>query len=140
MSQANVEIAKRAMDALSQFGGVVADSDPLPSLQEFFDPDVEWDLSQRGVDPEVYHGYDGWLRLAEQYRDAWQEFRMELEEVIDAGDSVVLFTHNTGLSRSGIKLGVRVGHLWTVRDCKIFRCQYFGEDRAACLEAAGLEA
>ncbi len=58
-------------------------SDPFPSLREC-DPDVEWDLSRRGIDPEVYHGYDGWLRLLEQYRDAWQEFRMEAEKVIDA--------------------------------------------------------
>jgi ketosteroid isomerase-like protein len=139
MSAENVEIAKRAMDALDQFGGVVGGGDPLPPIREFFDPDVEMDLSRQGVDPEVYHGYEGWLRMADQYRAAWQEFRMELEEIIDAGDSVVLFTHNTGLSRSGIRLGVRVSHIMTFRDGKIVRMQYFGEDRAACLKAAGLE-
>jgi ketosteroid isomerase-like protein len=139
MSQANVEIAKRAMDALDQFGGTVGGGDPLPSLREFFDPDVELDLSRQGVDPEIYHGYEGWVRMAEQYRDVWQEFRMEAQEIIDAGDSVVLFTHNTGLSRSGIKLGVRVGHVLTFRDGKIIGYQYFGEDRAACLESLGLE-
>ena len=43
-----------------------------------------------------------------------------------------------GLSKSGIKLSQSVGQLWTFRDGKIVRDQYFGEDRAACLEAAGL--
>jgi len=138
MSQQNVEIVKRAANALNQLGGLVG-GDPLPSLREFFDPDVEWDLSRQGVDPEIYHGHEGWVRMAEQYRDAWREFRVEVEEIIDAGDSVVIFTHNTGLSRSGIRMGVRVGHVWTFRDDKVVRAQYFGEDRAACLKGAGLE-
>jgi ketosteroid isomerase-like protein len=78
------------------------------------------------------------MRLGKQDRDAWQEARFEVEEIIDAGDSVVLFTHNTGLAKSGIKLGVRVGQVLTLSGGKIARWQYFGEDRAACLEAAGL--
>ena len=43
-----------------------------------------------------------------------------------------------GLSKSGIKLSQRVGQVWTFRDGKIVRDQYFGDDRAACLQAAGL--
>src|SRR5271157_1438490 len=101
MSESNVEIVKRAIAAINQlFGG----SDPLPVLPEFCDPDVEWDFSRRGIDPEVYQGYEGWLRFAGQFRDAWQEFRFDVEEIIDAGESVVLFGHNTGLAKSGIKL------------------------------------
>jgi ketosteroid isomerase-like protein len=95
-------------------------------------------FSRRGIDGEIYHGYEGWWRFAEQAADAWQEFRWEAEEIIDAGESVVLFTHNTGLARSGVKLGVRVGSVLTFRDGKIVRWQYFGEDRAACLKAVGL--
>ena len=63
---------------------------------------------------------------------------MEIEEIIDAGNSVVLFTNMIGVSKSGIKLSQRVGQVWTFRDGKIVRDQYFGEDRAACLEAVGL--
>jgi ketosteroid isomerase-like protein len=138
MSQANVEIARRAVDALNLSDLMVGGSDPLPTLREFCDPDVEWDFSRRGVDPEIYRGYEGWLRIAEQFGDAWQELRLEIEEIIDAGDNVVLFTNMTGLSKSGIKLDHRVGQVWTFRDGKIVRDQFFGEDRAACLAAVGL--
>ena len=138
MSQENVEIARRAMDALNQFDLMVGRSDPLPTLREFCDPDVEWDFSRRGVDPEIYHGYEGWVRIAEQFGEAWQELRLEIEEIIDAGDSVVLFTNMIGLSKSGVKLGQRASQVWTFRDGKIIRDQYFGEDRVACLEAVGL--
>src|ERR1700730_5162296 len=138
MSQKNVEIARRALDALNQSDLMVGGSDPLPTLREFCDPDVEWDFSRRGVDPEIYHGYDGWSRIAEQFGDAWQELRIEIDEIIDAGNKVVLFTNMIGLSRSGIKLAHRVGQVWTFRDGKIVRDEYFGEDRVACLEAVGL--
>jgi ketosteroid isomerase-like protein len=138
MSQENVEIARRAIDALNRSDLMVGGSDPLPTLREFCDPDVEWDFSRRGVDPEIYRGYEGWLRIAEQFGDAWQELRLEIEEIIDAGDSVVLFTNMIGLSKSGIALDHRVGQIWTFRDGKIVRDQFFGEDRTACLAAVGL--
>ncbi len=138
MSQQNVEIAKRAMDALNRSNLMVGGGDPLPTLREFCDPDVEWDFSQREIDPEVYHGYEGWSRIAQQFGDAWQELLMDIEEIIDAGNKVVLFTNMIGLSKSGIRLSQRVGQVWTFRDGKIVRDQYFGDDRAACLQAAGL--
>lgn len=138
MSRENVEIARRAMDALNQSDLMVGGSDPLPVLREFCDPDVEWDFSRRGVDPEVYYGYEGWLRIAEQFGEAWRELRLEIEEVIDAGDHVVLFTNMVGLSKSGVKLVQGVGQVWTFRDGRIVRDRYFGGDRAACLKAVGL--
>jgi ketosteroid isomerase-like protein len=137
MSQENVETVRRAMDAFNQSNLLVGASDPLPWLREFCDPDLELDLSRRGIDPEIYYGYEGFLRLGEQDGDAWQEAHFEVEEIIDAGDEVVLFTYTTGLAKSGIKLGVRVGHVLSFRAGKIVRWQYFGEDRAACLEAVG---
>ena len=138
MSQENVETARRAMDALNQSDLMVGARDPLPTLREFCDPDVEWDFSQRGVDPKIYRGYGGWLRIAEQFGEAWHELRMDVEEIIDAGNKVVLFTNMIGLSTSGIKLSQSVGQVWTFRDGKIVRDQYFSDDRAACLRAAGL--
>jgi ketosteroid isomerase-like protein len=130
---------KRAMAAFNESNTLVGAGDPLPWLREFCDPDFELDLSRRAIDPDTYHGYEGFRRLGEQDANAWHEARFEVDEVIDAGDSVVLFTHNTGLSKSGIKLGVRVGHVLTLSSGKIVRWQFFGEDRMACLQAVGLE-
>jgi ketosteroid isomerase-like protein len=138
MSEQNVEVVRRAMDAFNQSNVLLGIGDPLPWLREFCDPDLELDLSRRGIDPEIYRGYEGFLRLGEQDGDAWLEAHFEVEEIIDAGDSVVLFTYNTGLAKSGIKLGVRVGHVLTLSAGKIVRWRYFGEDRAACLQAGGL--
>ena len=51
MSQENVELAQRAMDAFNRSNLAVSAVDPLPWLREFCDPDIELDLSRRGIDP-----------------------------------------------------------------------------------------
>jgi len=126
------------MDALNRSDLMVGGGDPLQTLAEFCHPDVEWDFSRRAIDPEIYHGYEGWLRIAEQFGEAWQELRLEIQEIIDAGENVVLFTNMVGLSKSGIRLAQTVGQVWTFRDGKIIRDRFFGADRSACLQAVGL--
>jgi hypothetical protein len=93
VSQQNVEIVGRAMDAFNVSAVLMGKGDPAPWLHEFCDPAIELDLSRRGIDPDVYHGHAGFLRLRSQDSDAWREGRFEVEEILDAGDRVVLFTH-----------------------------------------------
>jgi ketosteroid isomerase-like protein len=138
MSQENVEIVRRAMGAFNESNVLVGAGDPLPWLREFCDAGVELELSRRGIDPEIYHGYEGFLRLKAQDSDAWEWGRFDVDDVIDAGDSVVLLTRNTGIARSGVRLSVRVCHALTLIGGKIVRWQYFGEDRAGCFKAVGL--
>jgi len=71
-------------------------------------------------------------------REACREFRFGAEEIIDAGESVVVFSRNTGLAKSGVRLDVRAVQVLTFRDGKVINYRYFGEDRAACLQAVGL--
>jgi ketosteroid isomerase-like protein len=138
MSQKNMEIAKRAMNSFNYSNFVLSGATPFPSLREFCDPDVEWDFSRRVIDGDIYHGYEGWMRFAEGVREACQEFRFAAEEIVDAGESVVVISRNTGLAESGIRLDAGVAQTLTFRDAKVVTYRYFGEDRAACLEAVGL--
>lgn len=99
---------------------------------------MEWDFSRRGLDGEVYHGFEGWLAFARQFSGVWQEFHREVEGLLGAGDSVVVFSRDTGRAQSGVEVVVSVGQVLTFRDGKIITYRYFGEDRQACLDAAGL--
>ena len=139
MSQEDAEIVRQAMDAFNRANVLVGGGEPLPWLRRFCDPALVVDLSRREIDPGIYQGYEGFFRLGGQDGEVWQEASFEPEEIIDAGESIALFTRNTGLSRSGIKLDIRVGHVLRLVGGKIVRWTYFGEDRAACLEAAGLK-
>ncbi len=79
------------MAAFNESNALVGTGDPLPWLREFCDPDIELDLSRRAIDPDIYQGYEGFMRLGEQDANAWHESRFEVEDVIDAGESIVLF-------------------------------------------------
>lgn len=136
MSQANVELARRAYEEVNS---VRSRDGALRWLNEFCDPDIEWDFSRRGLDGAVYHGYEGWLGFAEQFRGVWQEFHREIQEILDAGDSVVIFTRDTGVSESGIKIASSVCQVSSFRNGKMVSYRYFGEERLACLEAVGLD-
>jgi ketosteroid isomerase-like protein len=66
-------------------------------------------------------------------------FSFEPEELIDAGDNVVAFIHVSGTGKtSRAPVEERVATVWTFREGRPVASEYFGEDRAAALEAVGL--
>jgi uncharacterized protein len=131
MSQENVEIVRAILEAFNR--------GDMRGFLEMCDPDIEWDLSQRLVDPETYHGHRGVEKFFEQQLEAWEEVpRMEAEDLIDAGDQVVAFVRVHGRGRgSGAAVDARIAQVWTIRREKATRLQYYG-DRTGALNAAGL--
>jgi uncharacterized protein len=137
MSQENVEVVRRGIEAWNSF--FREGTDPIPHLREFCDPDVTLEFSRRLVDAEIYRGYEGARRFLEQLREPWGDFRIEPEKFLDARDKVVVFSRVVGHAKQGrISIDSRVAHMCTVRNGKLIQIEYFGDDRAACLEAAGL--
>jgi ketosteroid isomerase-like protein len=68
----------------------------------------------------------------------WSDFTMEAEEIVPAGDSVLVSVHQRGIGRaSGVPTEVRYFTLWTFRGHKVIRFESFRK-RAEALEAAGL--
>ena len=84
MSQANVEVFKRAFDAINR-----RDAEAL--LSEL-DPEVEWHpaiLMAMGGEQTVYRGHEGvreWLR---DLYETLSEFQAEYPEIRDLGDRTV---------------------------------------------------
>jgi ketosteroid isomerase-like protein len=109
---------------------------------ELVSPEFVMDYSRRLIDPFVLRGLDDPMfkaRGREQF-DAWERPpAMEPEELIDAGDKVLAFLRVSGRCRtSGAEVDVHVAHVLTFRDGLAIEDAYFGEDRAAALEAVGL--
>ena len=74
----------------------------------------------------------------QHWASQWDDFRVELEELIDAGRDVVAVTRHHGTGRaSGVTVGAPVAYVFTVRDGKLARMQIFNT-RAEAREAAGL--
>ena len=132
MSQQNVEIVRRGWDAWLR-------SD-LPRLFALFDSDIVWDTSHFRDWPEsAYHGVAGVERFLEEWLGVWDDYEMEVDDVLPAPDDrVVSLIHHRGKGRkSGLPMDMEMAQIATVRDGKITRLDNF-DDRGQALEAAGL--
>jgi ketosteroid isomerase-like protein len=132
MSQENVEIVRRAYEAMNNREFSLA--------PELLDPDVEFDLSRNILNPDVYRGYEGFERLVGVIEDVWNDFRFEPQELIDAGDHVVAGVTISGKGRaSGVETQMHVFNIWTLRQRKVVRLAGGYRERAEALKAAGLQ-
>jgi uncharacterized protein len=131
MSKENVEIVQRSYEAMNERA--------FSRATALLDPDVEFDLSRNILNPDVYRGYAGFERLVGVIEDVWDDFRFEIQELIDAGDSVVAGVTVSGKgSGSGVPTEMQVFNVWTLRDGKVVRLAGGYRNRADALEAAGL--
>jgi|SRR6266704_870414 len=76
------------------------DRGDVARMLEFIDPDLEWTYFEPGLDdarPQAYGGRDE-LEQAVR-RQVQQGVRSELEEVVAAGDQVILVMRTPGLDR-----------------------------------------
>jgi uncharacterized protein len=70
--------------------------------------------------------------------ERFEDLRVTVEEIIDAGDQVVLVAHHQGRGRkSGVEVDARFYEVYTLRGGKVLRIDEYA-DRAGALEAAGL--
>ena len=140
MSEQNVEIVQRGYSAFARFLRDPSDS-RLPDVFAFLDPEIEWRGPREFPDlAEPRFGYDGVRNYFEALFEAIEDYRMEPEEFIDAGDDQVLvFSREGGRGRgSGADVVTHpTAHLWTLRDGKAIRMDSYWE-RDDALEAAGL--
>ena len=100
-------------------------------------PDVEFDQTRAlGVDRGIYT-LDEFKRLTRSFINTWRLVRWEADDLIDAGEHVVLAFTNRLTGRDGITVEAHGTLVWTFRAGKIVRvCPY--QERAEALEAAGL--
>jgi ketosteroid isomerase-like protein len=131
MSRENLEVAAE-LYALYERG----DIDGMVSRMA---PDVELDVSDRLPDEGIHRGRDAYRDFLESSFDVWAEFRVEVEDLLDAGDAVVAFVRATGVGQgSGAEVQERIAHVAWLRDGVPYRVKVF-TDRARALEAVGLK-
>jgi ketosteroid isomerase-like protein len=133
MSQENMEIVRRGIDAYNRFD--------LDGLLENWAPDavVDWSRS-RGFDAGVFRGQDAirahWQRLLA----AFDEVRIELVEPIEEVEEGLLVVENLGYlrGRDGIEVQTRSAWLLTIRDGQMASFTLY-QTKQEALEAAGLK-
>jgi ketosteroid isomerase-like protein len=127
MSQANLEIIKRGYEHFKARGEIRAH------------PDLVWDVSNLGwPDQQVYRGPEGAMQFNSEWAAAWDDWEMEPEDFIDAGDRVVVILIQRGRSKgTGVPVEMRFAQVWELRDGQGIRMQLYASVEEA-LEAVGL--
>ena len=130
MSRENVEIVRDGFEAW--------DRHDYEAAASHFSADVEIDVSDRVLNPAVYNGLDGAMRFRDEIAETWDEFHVEIEEVVSAGDEVVVLVRSSGLGRaSGAQVDSRAAWVAAVREQRITRLRLY-RDRSRALAAVGL--
>ncbi len=88
VSQANVEIVRRALQAYNA-GGVDA-------AISYFAPDVIWYPTDRWPDGSVYRGHDGMRTVMGAFSENFDDFRWDVHDIRDAQDRVAALADMIG--------------------------------------------
>ena len=136
MSEENVEVARRFVDALNAFMRGKISSEAWLAL---WDEEAEFYPLRAQLEGESYSGHDGLMRFVAELREDFEEVRFEIEETRDAGEQVVAVGRFRARGRaSGVDLDVPLGVFTKMQRGKIVYTRFFSEP-AEALEAAGLQ-
>jgi ketosteroid isomerase-like protein len=126
MSQQNVEKVRTAIA-----------SAPAGLLAILHD-EVEWDYVGAFPEAATYHGPEQVAEFLRGWVGGFDDFGLEADELIDAGDSVLVLLHQWGRGRdTGAQVESRTWQVLTFHDEKVIHCRGYAT-KAEALEAAGL--
>jgi ketosteroid isomerase-like protein len=144
MSQANLDLvlklqAAPGVDLAELFRSDELWSALVDTVGPFFHADFESVPPGVPGTENVFTGLDGLREAWLGWTEPWLTYRTEIERGIDAGDRVLLLTRDYGRREGGIEeVKVDGSAVWTVRDGKVARAEFFAH-RADAFKAAGVE-
>jgi ketosteroid isomerase-like protein len=131
MSEENVEIVRGIYGAF--------DRADFEAALKSIDHEVVWDLTHHSwPGQDQYVGHEGIVEVLAEWMGAFEDYKVEAEQFLDAGDRVVVVQHEVARhkgSDSGIDR--RTASIWTLRDGRTLRIDNY-LDVPDALEAAGL--
>jgi ketosteroid isomerase-like protein len=132
VAEDNIEIVRAGMAAV--------DRDDWDAVFELLDPEIEWGYQPAHPEVPSFHGHEGVREFLSLFAEAWEEYRFEPEELIEAGDSVVVAGRERGRPRGGgAEVDQEVFAVWTLRDGKAVSYRLYTERQEALQAAAGLK-
>jgi uncharacterized protein len=133
MSQENVEIVRRGYELYAK-GDLEGVTDLISDAAEL--PDAGG-LGIADTAAGTRRGPDGFRQGSQEAVEAFEDYRVEPQEFIDAGDAVVVPVRISGRGRaSGAMTEVRLVHVWVLRNGRAIRNEIY-RTTAEALEAVG---
>ena len=113
MSQDNVEVVARHLAAYL--------SGDYAAALDAYSAEVECDARAR-PEGQVYKGREGVVEAFRVWRGTWDDWNGQIEEIIDAGDLVLMVLHESGRGKaSGVEVEQRTFFVYELRDSMIVR-------------------
>jgi ketosteroid isomerase-like protein len=130
MSKENVEIVRRTYEATNQ-----GDYD---TAESYIHPEIEFHTYARSPEAGVYRGKQAVREYNQSLFQQFESIRFEVEELVDAGDRVVVVTTQHAVPKGGqLEMDVHVAEVWTIRDGLLAERRSYST-RNEALEAAGV--
>lgn len=125
MSQENVEVARRAVDAFNRRD--------LEVLVELITPDIEWYPALPGRLKEGYRGRAGVEAYLREVRNTWKDYCARSSVFSELSDRVLVLGRAEGSGRfTGVTIDSPLGMVIDFRDGRIARVRSFlDHDEAA---------
>jgi ketosteroid isomerase-like protein len=132
ISNQNVEVVRRMLGAFSQRD--------VRAIAEFLDPAIEVRSPAHAPEPGSFKGIDAVLDRLAMLIEPWEDFRFEIEELIDLGDErlVVVGRVKGRGGASGADVQMQLVHVVQMLDGRVLEIRTF-LDKADALRAVGLE-
>jgi ketosteroid isomerase-like protein len=132
MSQENVELLRRGYEHFERTGELLRESCHL---------DLVWDtttFAAGGLLLGKCVGVDEANRWLARWIEGFEEWSLDVEELLDLGDQVIAFVRQRAKApHGGPEVEMRLAQVWTFRSGLVERMEMY-LDRAEALKAAGL--
>ena len=129
MSPEDLDVVREAYEAFAR--------GDLETLGTFLAADIEWRTTANVPFMGNYVGLDEFLRGMDEWTGAFEEITTRVEEMIDAGDNVVVRHRMQGRGRdSGVEVDLAICQVVGVRDGKLVSMHDYAT-REEALAAAG---
>jgi uncharacterized protein len=129
VSPEDLAVVKAAYDAFGR--------GDMDALYELLHRDIEWRTTPEVPFLGTYRGLDEFLRGMNEWTDSFDEITTEVEEMIDAGEHVLVFHRMHGRGRdSGAEVDLAIWQVVSVRDGKLVRMHDYMDREEALADAA----
>ena len=137
MSQENVEIVRRVFEGYNRWGANPRGA-RNPEVMALLHPEIEFHTYARAPEAGVYRGREAVFVYPQQVFGKFENIRVELDELLPAGDRVVIVCRQyTAPKGSEVEIVEHVVQVFTIRDGMVVERKPFAT-REEALEAAGL--
>jgi len=125
----DIEVVRRVYQAFLR--------DDADAALSHFDRDVEWREPPHSPGSAVYRGHSGVVDSITAWARAWDEYRLELDELVEVGHGVLARCRQKVRGKaSGIEVEQELFAAWTLKDGKV-ACMRMYHDEAEALADLG---